>query len=217
VIKSLRSLHGSTARPASSKVQATLRSEPTCSTSGVENAHPPNTSYTRHTRAQAADAYKTVTRHLPFCELQYRCLAKLPENVNPEIDRHRYHRHYGNQDDEQWRYFCFSTPDNIKLNSICDSNDDSSDNKSSDKEVDHGVNPEIDRHRYHRDYDNQDDEQWRYFCFSTPDTIKNNSIGDCDDDGSDNKSPHKEVDYGFTPYASVLIFDSKTVSDSLVA
>ena len=176
-----------------------------------------NIAYRHQKRAQAADACKIANRHLPFCELQYRCLAKLPENVNPEIDRHRYHRHYDNQDDEQWRYFCFSTPDNIKLNSICDSNDDSSDNKSSDKEVDHGVNPEIDRHRYHRDYDNQYDEQWRYFCFSTPDTIKNNSIGDCDDDGSDNKSPHKEVDYGFTPYASVLIFDSKTVSDSLVA
>ena len=73
--------------------------------------------------------------------LRYRCLTKLPENVNPEIDRHRYHRDDDNQDDEQWRYFCFSTPDAIKNNSICDSNDDGSDNKSSHKKVDHGFTP----------------------------------------------------------------------------
>jgi hypothetical protein len=79
------------------------------------------------------------------------------------------------------------------------------------------VNPEIDRNRYHRYNDDQDDEQWRYLCFFTPYNIKNNSIGDSNDDGSDNKSPHKEVDHGFTPYASALIVDSKTVSDSLVA
>jgi hypothetical protein len=79
------------------------------------------------------------------------------------------------------------------------------------------VNPEIDRHGYHRDYDNQYDEQWRYFCFSTPETIKNNSIDDCDDDGSDDKSSHKGVDHCFTPYDSVFVFDSKTVSDSLLA
>jgi hypothetical protein len=74
------------------------------------------------------------------------------------------------------------------------------------------VNPEIDRNGYHRHYDNQDDEQWRYFCFSTPDNIKLNSICDSNDDGSDNKRTHKEVDHSFTPCASVLIFDSKTVS-----
>jgi hypothetical protein len=79
------------------------------------------------------------------------------------------------------------------------------------------VNPQVDRHRNHRDNNNQDDEQWRYLCFSTPDNVKNNSICDSDDDGSDNKRSHKEVDHGFTPYASVLISDSKTVSDSLVA
>lgn len=67
---------------------------------------------------------------------RYRCLAKLPENVNPEIDGYRYHRHYDNQDDEQWRNFCFSTRDTIKNNSICDSNDDGSDDKSPHKEVD---------------------------------------------------------------------------------
>jgi hypothetical protein len=65
------------------------------------------------------------------------------------------------------------------------------------------VNPEIDRHSYHRDYDNQDDEQWRYLCFSTPDNIKKNSIYDSNDDGSDNKSSHKEVDHGFIPSVSV--------------
>jgi hypothetical protein len=79
------------------------------------------------------------------------------------------------------------------------------------------VNPEIDRNRYHRYNNDLDDEQWRYLCSSTPDNIRNNSISDSNDDGSDNKSSNKEVDYGFTPYASVLIFDSKTVSDSLVA
>jgi hypothetical protein len=65
------------------------------------------------------------------------------------------------------------------------------------------VNPEIDRHRYHRDYDNQDDEQWRYLCFSTPNNVKNNSIRDCDDDGSNDKTSHKEVHYGFLPSVSV--------------
>jgi hypothetical protein len=79
------------------------------------------------------------------------------------------------------------------------------------------VNPEIDRNGYHRNNNDQDDEQWRYLCFSTPDNIKNNSICDSNDDGSDNKSSHKEVDHGFTPYTSVLIFASKPVSDSLVA
>jgi len=71
------------------------------------------------------------------------CLVKLPENVNQEIDRHRYHRHYDNQDDERWRYFCFSTPDNIKLNSIGDRDDDGSDDKSSHKKVDHGFIPSV--------------------------------------------------------------------------
>jgi hypothetical protein len=79
------------------------------------------------------------------------------------------------------------------------------------------VNPEIDRNGYHRYNNDQDDEQWRYLCFSAPDNIKNNSICDSNDDGSDNKRSHKEVDHGFTPCASVLIFDSKPVSDSLVA
>jgi len=37
------------------------------------------------------------------------------------------------------------------------------------------------------------------------------------DDGSDNKSSHEEVNRGFTPYASVLIFDSKAITDSSVA
>jgi hypothetical protein len=79
------------------------------------------------------------------------------------------------------------------------------------------VNPEVDRNWYHR-YDNdQDDEQWRYLCHSTLDNIKNNGVSDSNDDGSDNKSSHKEVDHCFAPYTSVLIFDSKTVSDSLVA
>jgi hypothetical protein len=54
-------------------------------------------------------------------------------------------------------------------------------------------------------------------CFSAPDNIKNNGICDSNDDGSDNKSSHKEVDHGITTYASALIFNSKTVSDSLVA
>ena len=79
------------------------------------------------------------------------------------------------------------------------------------------MNPEIDRNRYHRYNIDLDDEQRRYLCSSTPDNIRNNSISDSNDDGSDNKSPHKEVDHGLTPYASVLVFDSKTVSDSLVA
>ncbi len=90
----------------------------------------------------------------PFCELPYRCLTKLLENVNPEIDRNGYHRYNNDQDDEQRRYLCSSAPDNIKNNRICDGND----------------------------------------------------------DGSDNKSSHKDVDHGFTPYASVFIFDSKLVS-----
>ncbi|MGZ8886161.1 MAG: hypothetical protein ACXW1O_06295 [Halobacteriota archaeon] len=79
------------------------------------------------------------------------------------------------------------------------------------------MNPEIDRNGYHRYNNDQDDEQWRYLCFSIPDNIKNNSICDSNDESSDNKSSHKEVDHGFTPYASALIFNSKTVSDSLVA
>ena len=79
------------------------------------------------------------------------------------------------------------------------------------------MNPEIDRHRHHRDYDNQDDEQWRYLCFSTPDHIKNNSICDSNDNGTNNKSSHKEVDHGVASHALVSIFDSKTISDSLVA
>jgi hypothetical protein len=79
------------------------------------------------------------------------------------------------------------------------------------------VNPEIDRNGYHR-YDNdQEDEQWRYSRFSTPDNIKNNGTCDSYDDGSDNKRSQKEVDHGFTPHASALIFGSKTISDSLVA
>ncbi|MGZ5563229.1 MAG: hypothetical protein ACXWEM_05270 [Halobacteriota archaeon] len=78
------------------------------------------------------------------------------------------------------------------------------------------MNPEIDRNGYHRYNNDQDDEQWRYLCFSIPDNIKNNSICDSNDESSD-KSSHKEVDHGFTPYASALIFNSKTVSDSLVA
>jgi hypothetical protein len=69
------------------------------------------------------------------------CLAKVLENVNPEIDRNGYHRYNNDQDNEQWRYLCFSTPDNIKNNSICDSNDDGSDDKRSHKEVDHGFTP----------------------------------------------------------------------------
>jgi hypothetical protein len=48
--------------------------------------------------------------------------------------------------------------------------------------------------------------------FSAPDHVKHNRVCDSNDDGSDNKSSHKEVDHGFTPYALVLIFDSKTVS-----
>jgi hypothetical protein len=92
------------------------------------------------------------------CELRQTCLAQLPENVNPEVDRHRYHCHY----------------------------------------------------------DKQDHEQWRYFCFSTPDPIKNNSIGHCDDDGSDDKSSPKKVDHGLL-LTLQCSFDSKTVSDSLVA
>ena len=79
------------------------------------------------------------------------------------------------------------------------------------------VNPEIDRHRYHRDYDNQDDKQWRYLCFPTPNNVKNNSVCDSDDDSSDNKRSHKEAYHGFTAHASLLLFDSKTVSDCLVA
>ena len=71
----------------------------------------------------------------------------------------------------------------------------------------------------------KNDKQWRYLCFPTPNNVKNNSVCDSDDDSSDNKRSHKEVDHGFTPYASVLIFDSasvlifdsKTVRDSLVA
>ena len=65
------------------------------------------------------------------------------------------------------------------------------------------MNPEIDRNRYHRYNDDQDDEQRRYFCFLTPDTIKNNGIGDSNDDGSDNKRSHKEVEHDVTRYASV--------------
>jgi hypothetical protein len=79
------------------------------------------------------------------------------------------------------------------------------------------VNPEIDRNGYHRNNNDQDDEQRRYLCPSTLDNIKNNGVCDSNDDGSDNKGSYKEVDHGFAPYASVLIFDSKTVSDSLVA
>ena len=69
----------------------------------------------------------------PFCELPYRCLTKLLENVNPEIDRNGYHRYNNDQDDEQRRYLCSSAPDNIKNNRICDGNDDGSDNKTSTK------------------------------------------------------------------------------------
>jgi hypothetical protein len=79
------------------------------------------------------------------------------------------------------------------------------------------VNPEVDRNGYHRNNNGQDDEQWRYLCFSAPDNIKNNGICDSNDDGSDNKSSHKEVENGFTTYASALIFNSKTISASLVA
>jgi hypothetical protein len=55
------------------------------------------------------------------CELRCGCLAKSLENVNPEIDRNGYHRYDNYQDDKEWRYLCFSMPDNIKNNSICDS------------------------------------------------------------------------------------------------
>jgi hypothetical protein len=65
----------------------------------------------------------------------------LLENVNPEINRNGYHSYDNDQNDEQWRYLCPSTLDNIKNNGICDSNDDGNDNKSSNKEVDHGFTP----------------------------------------------------------------------------
>jgi len=61
----------------------------------------------------------------------------LLENVNLEIDRNGYYRYNNDQYDEQWRYLSSSTPDNIKHNSIYDSDDDSNDNKGSHKEVDH--------------------------------------------------------------------------------
>ena len=38
-------------------------------------------------------------------------------------------------------------------------------------------------------------------AFPTPDNIKNNSICDSNDDGSDDKRSHKEVDHRFTAYA----------------
>ena len=55
------------------------------------------------------------------------------------------------------------------------------------------VNPEIDRYGYHRDYDNQDDKQWRYLCSPLPKNIKNDSVCDSDDDSSEEKSPQKEI------------------------
>ena len=78
------------------------------------------------------------------------------------------------------------------------------------------MNPEIDRHRHHCNNDNQNDEQRSYLCSSAIDHVKHNHVCDSNNDGSDNKSPHKEVDHGFIP-SSVLIVDLKTVSDSLVA
>jgi hypothetical protein len=77
----------------------------------------------------------------PFCELPYRCLTKLLENVYPEIDRNGYYHYNNDQDDEQRRYLCSSASDDIKNNSICDGNDDRSDNKSSRKDVEHGFTP----------------------------------------------------------------------------
>jgi hypothetical protein len=74
------------------------------------------------------------------------------------------------------------------------------------------VNPEIDRNGYHGYNNGQDDEQWRYFCFSTPDNIKNNSICDSNDDVSDNKSLYKEVHRCSTPYTSVVVFDLKLLA-----
>ncbi len=56
-------------------------------------------------------------------DLRYTCLVKLPENVNAEIDRQTYYRYNNDQDDEQRRYVCFTSPDNTKNNSICDCNE----------------------------------------------------------------------------------------------
>jgi hypothetical protein len=55
------------------------------------------------------------------------------------------------------------------------------------------VNPEIDRYRYNRDYDNQNDKQWRYLGSPLPKNIKNDSVCDSDDDSSEKKSPQKEI------------------------
>ena len=78
--------------------------------------------------------------------------------------------------------------------------------------VSENVNPEIDRYGYHRDYDNQDDKQWRYLCSPLPKNIKNDSVCDSDDDGSEEKSPQKEIVWknkftyhDFTPRASAAI------------
>ena len=43
--------------------------------------------------------YQHPSEPNPFMSRSW-CLAKLSENVNPEIDRHRHHRHYDNQDDK---------------------------------------------------------------------------------------------------------------------
>ena len=79
-------------------------------------------------------------------------------------------------------------------------------------ELSENVNPEIDRYRYHRDYDNQDDKQWRYLCSPLPKNIKNGSVCDSDDDSSEEKSPQKEIVWKknsihdvFTPPASAGI------------
>ena len=49
------------------------------------------------------------------------------------------------------------------------------------------VNPEIDRHRHHRDNDHQDDEQRRNLCSSAPDHVKHKRVGDRDDDSGQDK------------------------------
>lgn len=76
--------------------------------------------------------------------------------------------------------------------------------------------PRDHRLRYHRHCDNQDDEQCRYLCFSTPDNekmiasvIATMMVGII-------RALTKRLT-GFTPDASVLIFDSKVITDGSVA